>query len=51
MLKYMTQIPPFPVGEDLVKMRYSKPVVAALVKQGQKYLEDRYFVTIYYVIF
>lgn len=41
MLKYMTEIPPFPVGEDSVKARYSKPFIVAFVKQGKKYLEDR----------
>lgn len=42
MLKYMTEIPPFPVGGDPLAARSSKPFVTAFVKQAKKYLEDRY---------
>lgn len=42
MLKYITETPPFPVGEDPVQVRYSNAFVLAFVKQGRKYLEDRY---------
>ncbi|RZB77466.1 nuclear pore complex protein Nup93 [Asbolus verrucosus] len=41
-IKYMTQLPPFPQSEDQIKTRNSAPVINALVKQGKKYLEDRY---------
>lgn len=41
-MKYMTDIPPFPRTDDAVKVRYSTPVINALVRQGKKYLEDRY---------
>ncbi|CAH0556800.1 unnamed protein product [Brassicogethes aeneus] len=41
-IRYMTQTPSFPQSEDAIKTRYSKLYVNALVKQGKKYLEDRY---------
>lgn len=41
-IKYMADIPPFPQSEDIIKTRYSKPYIEALVKQAKKYLEDRY---------
>ncbi|KAL3282768.1 hypothetical protein HHI36_005935 [Cryptolaemus montrouzieri] len=42
MIKYMIDLPPFPHSDDPIKMRYSKPIINALVHQGKKYLEDRY---------
>ncbi|KAJ8985830.1 hypothetical protein NQ317_012071 [Molorchus minor] len=41
-IRYMTQTPPFPQSEDTVKTRNSKHIIEALVRQGRKYLEDRY---------
>ncbi|XP_023022838.2 nuclear pore complex protein Nup93 [Leptinotarsa decemlineata] len=41
-IKYMVQLPPFPQGDDPIKIRKSKTVIAGLVKQGLRYLEDRY---------
>lgn len=41
-LKYMVTIPAFPTGEDPIKTRQTKPVVEAFVRQGTRYLEDRY---------
>lgn len=41
-VKYMVQFPPFPHSDDLIKSRYSKSCIEALVRQGKKYLEDRY---------
>lgn len=40
-MKYMTDLPPFPHADDAINVRYSKPTTKALVKQGKKYLEDR----------
>lgn len=47
MMKYMTDFPPFPFGENNAKIRSSKPVIKVLVLQGKKYLEDRYRFIIY----
>ncbi|CAH1117139.1 unnamed protein product [Phaedon cochleariae] len=41
-IKYMVQLAPFPQGDDPIKTRNSKSFIEALVKQGKKYLEDRY---------
>nr|CAH7760952.1 unnamed protein product [Callosobruchus chinensis] len=41
-INYMVQLPPFPQSDDPVKTRNSKSVVEALLKQGRKYLEDKY---------
>lgn len=41
-IKYVIQTPSFPMSEDPIKTRFSKTYVTALVKQGKKYLEDRY---------
>ncbi|KAG5887107.1 hypothetical protein JTB14_000740 [Gonioctena quinquepunctata] len=41
-VKYMVQLPPSPEGDDPIKTRNSKTFIEASVKQGKRYLEDRY---------
>ncbi|ENN73001.1 hypothetical protein HUJ04_005601 [Dendroctonus ponderosae] len=41
-IKYMVQCSSIPQSEDAIKTRNTKPVILSLVRQGQKYLEDRY---------
>lgn len=41
-IKYMVQCSSIPQSDDPIKTRNTKPVILSLVRQGQKYLEDRY---------
>lgn len=40
-MKYMTDVPPFPRSEDPIKTRYSNSTIKAMVEQAKKYLQDR----------
>lgn len=40
-IKYMTDLPPFPQSEDPIKTRNTAAAINSLVKQAKKYLEDR----------
>ncbi|XP_072390532.1 nuclear pore complex protein Nup93-1 [Diabrotica undecimpunctata] len=41
-IKYMTQLPPFPKTDDPIKTRNTNTFIDAMVKQAKSYLEDRY---------
>lgn len=42
MVKYMSELPPFPSGEDPICVRNSQICIESLVKQAKNYLEARY---------
>lgn len=50
-VKYMVDVPPFPKTEDPISFRYTKVCIKSLIKQGIKYLEDRYRTFMNNVIF
>ncbi|CAG9860748.1 unnamed protein product [Phyllotreta striolata] len=41
-IKYMSQLPPFPQSDDPIKTRNSEQCIEALVKQAKNYLQNRY---------
>lgn len=41
MIKYMTELPPFPHGSDPIAVRNTDAIIEIMANQGRKYLENR----------